>query len=71
MDNRIVSPEIKNEDDNTLRPKFLKDYVGQTKVKEMVDIYIKAAKKKRWTYRPYFVIRPTRTWKNYISTNNC
>ncbi len=44
MDNRIVSPEIKNEDDNTLRPKFLKDYVGQTKVKEMIDIYIKAAK---------------------------
>ena len=43
---RIVSPEITREDDNTLRPKYLKDYIGQTKVKEMVDIYIKAAKKR-------------------------
>ena len=43
---RIVSPEITKDDDNTLRPKYLKDYIGQTKVKEMVDIYIKAAKKR-------------------------
>ena len=43
---RIVSPELRNDDDNTLRPKYLKDYIGQTKVKEMVDIYIKAAKKR-------------------------
>ncbi len=43
---RIVSPELSKDDDNTLRPKYLKDYIGQTKVKEMVDIYIKAAKKR-------------------------
>ena len=43
---RIVSPEGKYEDDNTLRPKYLKDYVGQSKVKEMIDLYIKAAKKR-------------------------
>ena len=41
---REVSPERRNDDDNTLRPQYLKDYIGQTKVKEMVDIYIKAAK---------------------------
>ena len=46
MSDRIVSPEVRNEDDNSLRPQFLKDYIGQTKVKEMVDIYIKAAKKR-------------------------
>lgn len=43
---RIVSPEKRNDDDQTLRPKYLADYIGQTKVKEMVDIYIKAAKKR-------------------------
>ena len=43
---RIVSPDKRNDDDQTLRPQFLKDYIGQTKVKEMVDIYIKAAKKR-------------------------
>ena len=43
---RIVSPDKRIDDDQTLRPKYLKDYVGQTKVKEMVDIYIKAAKKR-------------------------
>ena len=41
---RIVSPDKTTEDDNTLRPKYLKDYIGQSKVKEMIDIYIKAAK---------------------------
>ena len=43
---RIVNPDKTFEDDNTLRPQFLKDYIGQTKVKEMIDIYIKAAKKR-------------------------
>ena len=43
---RIVSPDKKNDDDQTLRPQYLKDYIGQTKVKEMIDIYIKAAKKR-------------------------
>lgn len=28
----------------SLRPKFLKDYIGQTEVKEMMDIFIRAAK---------------------------
>ena len=43
---RIVSPDKFSDDDSTLRPKYLKDYIGQTKVKEMIDIYIKAAKKR-------------------------
>ena len=43
---RIVSPDRKNDDDQALRPKYLKDYIGQTKVKEKIDVYIKAAKKR-------------------------
>lgn len=47
FENRIVAPEYTEFDEETdvsLRPKRLSDYVGQTKAKENLDIYIKAAK---------------------------
>ncbi len=45
MEERVVSPiEINNEDENkTLRPQYLKEYVGQANAKEMLEVYIKAA----------------------------
>jgi Holliday junction DNA helicase RuvB len=46
-DNRIVTPTLK-EDDNevegSLRPKNLKEYIGQDKVKSKLNIFIDAAK---------------------------
>jgi len=50
IDNRIISREILNEDiDNepTLRPKWLNEYIGQEKVKEKLSIFIKAAKERK------------------------
>ncbi|MBI2864195.1 MAG: Holliday junction branch migration DNA helicase RuvB [Chloroflexi bacterium] len=47
MADRLVSPKAKEEDlslDNSLRPKRLDDFVGQTKVKENLKIAIAAAK---------------------------
>ena len=46
MEERIVSKELINGDnlDNTLRPQFIKDYVGQSEVKENIKIFIEAAK---------------------------
>ncbi len=47
FDDRIVSPEISLEDvesDKNLRPSSLTDYIGQTKAKESMKIYIDAAK---------------------------
>ena len=44
---RIISTIASEEDirnDDTLRPKFLTDYIGQKKAKEMMKIYIEAAK---------------------------
>jgi len=38
---KAIEDDIEN---HSLRPKFLKEYIGQTKVKEMMDIFIKAAK---------------------------
>ncbi len=53
MDNikeRIVAGSIQNEDlDNeiTLRPRWLKEYIGQDKTKEKLNIFIKAAKERK------------------------
>ena len=49
-DNRLVGPELENKQEermeNSLRPKLLKEYIGQDKVKENMKIYIEAAKKR-------------------------
>ena len=47
-DERLVAPEFNSLDaednENSLRPKVLADYVGQEKVKENLKIFIEAAK---------------------------
>ncbi len=46
-ENRIVSPEILgDENELSLRPKYLNEYIGQTKVKENLKIFIEAAKRR-------------------------
>jgi Holliday junction DNA helicase RuvB len=50
FENRIVSPDynnIQDETELTLRPKTLKEYIGQDKVKENLSIYITAALQRR------------------------
>ena len=46
----ITSPELESREEekleNSLRPKALKEYIGQDKVKENMKIYIEAAKKR-------------------------
>lgn len=47
----LINPELINEEENrlenSLRPKTLSEYIGQTKVKENMKVYIEAAKKRR------------------------
>jgi Holliday junction DNA helicase RuvB len=46
---RMVSPEFISKDNETefsLRPKYLRDYIGQDKVKENLSVYIEAAKRR-------------------------
>ncbi len=46
-DERVISPSVVEEEDNlSLRPQSLKEYIGQEESKEMLDIYIKAALKR-------------------------
>ena len=47
MKKRIITPETLEEDqkiEGSLRPQYLEDYIGQTKAKETLKIYIEAAK---------------------------
>ena len=49
MGKRIITTENLEEDikiENHLRPQYLKDYIGQEKAKETLEIYIKAAKER-------------------------
>jgi len=49
MDEIIIEPKEQAEDKNfdlTLRPKFLREYIGQEKIKENLNISIEAAKKR-------------------------
>lgn len=49
-DENILIPNVQDEQEEiietTLRPKTLKEYIGQVKVKESIKIYIEAAKKR-------------------------
>lgn len=49
-ESRLISPELEDcgEErlENSLRPKTLDEYIGQTKVKENMKVYIEAAKKR-------------------------
>ncbi len=48
---RIINPQLENQSEerleNSLRPKNLREYIGQDKVKENMKIYIEAAKKRK------------------------
>ena len=47
----IINPELEDNEEenieNSLRPKTLKEYIGQTKVKENMQIYIESARKRK------------------------
>ena len=50
MEENILNPVVQNEEEelqeNSLRPQTLDEYIGQTKVKENMRVYIEAAKKR-------------------------
>ena len=45
--NRVIETKVLDEDvvlEGSLRPQFLKDYIGQSKIKESLSVYMEAAK---------------------------
>lgn len=50
LDDRIISGDMQNEDnfqETSIRPRILDEYIGQTKVKENLKIYIEAARERK------------------------
>ncbi|MGH7808311.1 MAG: Holliday junction branch migration DNA helicase RuvB [Thermodesulfobacteriota bacterium] len=50
MDKRVITPKLQEEDtlfESNLRPKHLKEYLGQTKAKEKIEIFIEAARRRK------------------------
>ena len=55
-ENTITDPELQsNDSDRVLRPKTLKDFTGQSELKENLAIFIESARKRNKTmYDPLF-----------------
>lgn len=71
FENRIVSPEYSNIEDDTeltLRPKTLDEYVGQEKVKDNLSIYIKAALKRHESLDHVLLYGPPGLGKTTLSS---
>ena len=50
MEKRIITTDVMEEDlriEGSLRPQYLKDYIGQEKAKQNLKIYIEAAKQRK------------------------
>ena len=50
MAKRMITTEFTQEDEKIetgLRPQYLKDYIGQKKVKDNLKVYIEAAKQRQ------------------------
>ena len=74
MDNRIISTEIIPEDENSetlLRPKKLKDYIGQKKVRDNLAVYMEAAKLRKEPLDHVLLYGPPGIGKNHIVGNYC
>ncbi|MGE5443234.1 MAG: Holliday junction branch migration DNA helicase RuvB [Ignavibacteriales bacterium] len=49
-DERIVTPKLQEEDalfESNIRPRYLKEYLGQTKAKEKIGVFIEAARRRK------------------------
>ena len=74
MSRRIMTTENLEEDvriENHLRPQLLEDYIGQAKAKEMLKIYIEAAKARGEALDHLFVLWTSGTWKDDTCRNHC
>ncbi len=71
MEENLLIPRIQDEseekNENTLRPKTLDEYIGQTKVKESMKVYIESAKKRNETLDHVLLYGPPGLGKTTLS----
>ena len=72
QDNKIMNLEVEGLEEErietTLRPQFLNEYIGQTKVKENMKVYIEAAKKIKEPLDHVLLYGPPGLGKTTLST---
>ena len=71
MKNRIITTDITQEDKNiekTLRPRSLREYIGQDKVKKNLEVFIRAAKKRHETLDHVLLYGPPGLGKTTLAT---
>ena len=74
MARRIITTESLEEDnkiENSLRPQFLRDYIGQEKAKKTLKIYIEAAKARGGGAGPRPLLRAARPWQDDPGGDHC
>lgn len=65
MTNEFLDANVHDEDtfvELSLRPQTLKQYIGQDKVKEQLEIFIEAAKIREESLDHVFIIWTSRSW---------
>ena len=71
-DNKLIHPELVDKEEEqiekTLRPQILNEYIGQTKVKENMRIYIEAAKRRKEPLDHVLLYGPPGLGKTTLST---
>lgn len=70
MENRIISTELMAEEkveENSIRPKLLDDYIGQSAIKNNLKVYIEAAKKRKETLDHVLLYGPPGLGKTTLS----
>lgn len=71
MEERIITTQLTTEDTQTepsLRPRYLKEYVGQTHTKETLHIFIEAAKQRQEALDHVLLFGPPGLGKTTLST---
>ncbi|MBA4537173.1 Holliday junction branch migration DNA helicase RuvB [Bacillus aquiflavi] len=71
MEERIISNEADNQDitfEQSLRPQTLRQYIGQTKVKENLEVFIKAAKLRQESLDHVLLYGPPGLGKTTLAT---
>ena len=69
---RIVSTDATPADDGefSLRPKSMEEYIGQSKAKENLAVFIEAAKRGR-TARPCLAVWSAGSWQDDTGEHHC
>ena len=74
MERRIITTELASEElrfEQSLRPQRLQEYIGQKKLKSMLQVYIEAARQRGGESRSRALLRAARTRKDNPFRHHC